>query len=61
MSYFVSVLNGTKSLGIANTSLVGKLLDEYEAIGVVDPDHEYDIKMVGAIMYSGKVVLAPSC
>ena len=48
------VLIGIKRAGTASASLVGRLLDDHESTGVVDPDHEYDIKMVGAAMYSGK-------
>ena len=47
---------GVKRAGTGRASLVERLLDEYESIGVVDTDHEYDIKMIGAIMYSGKAV-----
>ena len=39
--------------GTAKPSLLGKLLDEYDAGGTVDAEHEYDLKMVGVIMYGG--------
>ena len=47
------LLTRVQRTGSAKTSLVGRLLDDYEAMGTVDLDHEYDIKMVGAIMYAG--------
>ena len=49
-----SLLIETQRAGTALPSLVGSLLDDYEAMGITDPDHEYDIKLIGAIMYAGE-------
>ena len=43
-----------KRAGTARPSLIGKLLDEYEASGTADIEHEYDLKVIGAVMYAGK-------
>ena len=43
-----------QSSGTAKPSLVGKLLDEYDAEGAADPEHEHDLKVVGAVMYGGE-------
>ena len=45
--------NFQQRAGTAKPSLIGELLDDYELSGVVDPDHENDIKLVGAVMYGG--------
>ena len=44
-----------KRAGTANLSLVGKLLDDYEATDVIDLDHEDDIKQVASAMYAGEM------
>ena len=43
-----------KQAGVARPSLIGKLLDDYDISAAVDLEHEYDLKMVGAVMYFGK-------
>ena len=42
-----------KAAGTAKPSLIGKLLDDYDVMGAVDLEHEYDLKLVGAAVYSG--------
>ena len=54
-----SCYTGFKKAGTASVSLVGNLLEDYEATGAVDPDHEDDIKLVGAAMYAGKCLRDP--
>ena len=44
----------SKRAGTAKPSLISKLLDEYDVLGAVDLEHEYDLKLVGAVMYAGK-------
>ena len=39
--------------GTASVSLISRLLDDYEAKGIVDLEHEYDMKIMSAVMYSG--------
>ena len=46
--------SGKQRAGTAKHSLIGRLLDDYDAAGVVDHDHEYDLKLVGAAMYAGE-------
>ena len=43
--------------GTALPSLLGSLLDDYETMEAVDPGHEYDIQLIGSIMYAGKGLL----
>lgn len=38
--------------------MLGRLLDDYDAEGVVDMEHENDLKLVGAAMYGGEQKLA---
>ena len=40
--------------GSAKTSLIGRLLDDYESAGIIDLEHENDLKLVGGGMYAGK-------
>ena len=43
-----------KRAGSAKPSFIGKLLDDFDASGSMDSEHEYDLKMVGAGMYTGE-------
>ena len=47
-------LTESQRAGTAKPSLIGRLLDDYDATGIVDVEHEYDLKMVGAAMYVGE-------
>ena len=43
-----------KGARATNTSLVGRLLEDYETEKIIDPDHLDDIKLVGTVMYMGE-------
>ena len=49
-----NVSQARKKAGTAKPSLIGNLMDEYEASGTLDPEHEYELKLIGAVMYAGK-------
>ena len=49
------MLTRRKRAGTAKSSLIGDLLDDYEATDTIDPGHEHDLKMIGAVMHSGEI------
>ena len=50
----IRILTFEKRAGTAKSSLIGNLLDDYDAMGSVDSEHEYDLKMFAAVMYAGQ-------
>lgn len=43
-----------QALGVARSSWLSSLLDEYERINAVDPEHEDDLKSLCTGIYGGK-------
>ena len=48
------MLTRKQRTGRAKPSFLGQLLDDYDAAGVVDSEHENELKLVGAAMYAGE-------
>ena len=44
-------------MGIAKPSFVKGLLDDYEATGVKDPQHEKDMIALGGMVFTGQNIL----
>lgn len=57
LSLFFLVAEGHNSIqksGKAKPSLLGQLLDEYDAVSIKDAEHEDDLKLIGAVQLTGE-------